>query len=60
MQLYANVHVYTNLTSPSLSLPLSLSLFKVFDATNSTKERRQLIIDHCQPHSIKVSTCILV
>ncbi|XP_003382978.1 PREDICTED: 6-phosphofructo-2-kinase/fructose-2,6-bisphosphatase 1-like [Amphimedon queenslandica] len=26
----------------------------VFDATNSTKERRQLIIDHCQPHSIKV------
>ena len=38
----------------SLSLSLSLSSFKVFDATNSTPERRQLILDHCKPHSIKV------
>ena len=38
----------------TLSLSLSLSSFKVFDATNSTPERRQLILDHCKPHSIKV------
>jgi len=28
---------------------------KVFDATNSTRERRQLIIDHCIPSCIKVN-----
>ncbi len=27
---------------------------QVFDATNSTVERRKLIIDHCCPHSIQV------
>ena len=30
---------------------------KVFDATNSTRERRQLIIDHCISSCIKVNQC---
>ncbi|KAL5457518.1 hypothetical protein EMCRGX_G034784 [Ephydatia muelleri] len=34
--------------------PLQLQDNKVFDATNSTRERRQLIIDHCIPSCIKV------
>ena len=36
---------------------------KVFDATNSTRERRQLIIDHCIPSCIKVNEdffCVLL
>lgn len=47
-QLYVPVIMYIK------CFTLSLSSFKVFDATNSTPERRQLILDHCKPHSIKV------
>ena len=53
-QLYEPDIMYMKCFTLSLSLSLSLSSFKVFDATNSTPERRQLILDHCKPHSIKV------
>ena len=34
----------------------AICLLQVFDATNSTRERRQLILDHCLPSGIKVSS----
>ena len=33
-------------------------LFKVFDATNTTRKRREMIAEECQSHMIEVSKCM--
>ena len=34
-----------------------LLVSQIYDATNSTRERRQIILDHCIDNYIKVSAC---